>query len=272
MGNWYATGDDGDRRMLAEASRQKKARKSGDKNWYGRWWMRASGGGQGRFATFVDDPSLAAQRGIPSPYVFMEHQVYRNGSWFNWYTCIDGLEDPNTGVKLVCPICAVKNPKNPSKKLYPPSLVAAYTVIDHREWTDKHGETKKDTMSLFLAKTSVYLKLKKAAASRGGSLRGYFVEISRQTDDDPNTGNDFDWLEKRDLDPEVVPPDYREVFAPLSTGELQDMLDGKDVSKNSSSSGGYSKNQNDSGGSNQKHDGGGEYRGPDDINDGIVEF
>lgn len=202
--NWFDTGDDAADRNIDEAD---KRREEAQKDRIYRFWMPKGD----QKITFVDDDTKAHPAGFKYPFMFNEHQLNLNGSWKNWFTCIQGMKDPVTGDKLECPLCKGGNQ---------PAFVAAYTVIDHNEWKDKNGKVHKDELKLYVVKSKVLKVLRKMSTKKEG-LRGLLVEVSRPGDDDPNTGSQFDVEQKVKLAAEIVAPDYRELFKPKAYDDLK---------------------------------------------------
>lgn len=109
---------------------------------------------------------------------FWEHTMLLNGSWDNHFVCVEA-EEP-------CPIC-----EGGSK----PTLVGAFTVIDHSEWVDRKGETHKDERKLLVAKRQTLKLLQKIATKRDG-LTGCTFEVTRTGDKSASVGNQFDFYTK----------------------------------------------------------------------------
>lgn len=164
--------------------------------------------------TFLDG-KLDADGVLDAP-MFLEHQVYKDGSWKNWFTCVKE-EEP-------CPICEGGNDSQ---------LVAIFTVIDHSEYkSPTTGKVYKDTRKLFVCKRNTFKMLQKKAAKQGG-LAGCTFDVSRTGDKDPSVGNDFDFCEKRGksalleayphLKDELGPANYEEEIIRLTADELREM-------------------------------------------------
>lgn len=202
--SWYNTGKEAEQAAENELERQEAARKEAQKNanMARRFWLPA---GAECYITILDGPTHP--NGYPLPFVYNEHQMKLNGHWRNWFTCI-GEE---------CPIC---------ENDFKPSVVSAYTVINHSEWTDKKGNVHKDELNLLIAKPAVNKMLRSAASKRGGSLRGWYVCVNRTSSEGYSTGDSFDFLEKRELSDELQPADYIELFAPKTKEELQGIFGG----------------------------------------------
>ena len=205
MQRGYSAGD--------KAKEAEEQRRNSGKGKTRRHWMRD---GSETYLTFVDD----------DPAVFREHQFKLNGHWRNWFTCIQGIPHPETGKPQQCPACARGN------KSY---FAAAYTVIDHSEWTDRDGNNHKDERRLLVVKDEVYGLLSKQSGKRKG-LVGARFEVSRTGDKSPNTGNVWDFEEKVDLGQygdEATPVDYATEFAPLTAEVLAQVIGGQAPSQSS---------------------------------------
>lgn len=188
--SWFHTGDEAE-----DFADQKAEEAAANRDFVYRFWMPK---GAEQHITFVD-PDVHPG-GFKLPFVFMEHQLFLNNSWKNWFTCLG----------KTCPLC-----KGGEK----PYLAAAYTIIDHNEWKDRNGAVHKDEQKLFIAKSKVYKVLQKARAKKKG-LRGWKVEVTRTDDKSPNTGDQFDFEDRTDLPEAAQPPDYRELFKPKTVEEL----------------------------------------------------
>lgn len=111
---------------------------------------------------------------------YLEHNIYINGSWKNWFPCTSETEP--------CPICEGDNEAK---------LVYVFTVIDHSEWkSEKTGKVYKDQRKLFVCKRNTFKMLQKKAAKHGG-LAGCTFDVSRTGDKEASVGNDFDFVQKR---------------------------------------------------------------------------
>ena len=205
---WYSTGADAEEALKREMERQAEARENSGKK--ARFWLPV---GAEKKITFIDD--VKSSYGYKLPFTFYEHALERGGSWRNYYTCIDEEEDANGKVQH-CPLCASGNRA---------SFVAAYSIIDHSVWEDKKGNERKDEIRLFICKSEVQTILLKAAKKKDG-LRGWLVEVSRITLKSPNTGNQFDFEKRTDLSDDLQPPNYMELFAPMSEAELKVIASG----------------------------------------------
>lgn len=204
--SWYDTGEAAEKKSEQVLEEQERNREENSKNRIFRFWMPPSKDDKpDTFLTFVDD--LQHPSGYPLPFVFNEHQLQINGNWKNWFTC------PGDG----CPLCASGDR---------PSLVAAFTVIDHSEWTDKKGKVHKDELKLYMAKTKVNKILRKMMKKKG-SLRGWKCEVTRATGESPSTGDGFDFEDRITLSDDIQPPDYMELFKPKSMEDLAKVVKGE---------------------------------------------
>lgn len=202
--DWWKAGDDVDQAIEDEDERREKVRAG--QVW--RWYLKD---GQEKTGTFVDGDE--SPHGLETPFVFMEHQVEINGDFKNWFTCIQGRKGPD-GKKMDCPLCKGGN------QAY---LAGAFTIIDHTIWKDKGGKKHKDDKKLFVCKSQVLKVLRKAMAKKEG-LRGWRVEISRTGEKTPNTGDQFDFESRTELDDEMQPFDYRKEFKPKTYDELMEIV------------------------------------------------
>lgn len=218
---WHSSGKD----ALKKAEKDDKEREDARNKVY-RLWVP---GGAELNATFLDP---LEHNGIETPFMFDEHNVYLNGHWRNWFTCIEGEPHPETGKPQKCPLCAIGNSSY---------FAAAFSIVDHSQWESK--KTKKvheHELKVVVCKSQVRkILLKKMKKEKG--LRGWLVEISRTDGDSPNTGDVFDFESKFKNDkafdkytggawkklPEV--PDYLKVFAPKTQEELEAILAGKNT-------------------------------------------
>jgi len=202
MADWYSTGKEAEQKVEQELARQQAAREEREKNNIWRMWLP---GGSETEVTFLD-PENKHPDGYPLPFVFTEHQLKINGNWRNWFTCIgEG-----------CPLCEAGDR---------PYLGAAYTVINHKEWTDKKGGVHKDEINLLVVKPAINVILRKAAARRNG-LRGWFVAVARTSEKAFATGDSFDFIERREVPDDLQPAPYMSLFAPKPPEELQKIYGG----------------------------------------------
>ena len=154
-----------------------------------------------------------------NPFRFYEHQLYLNGSWQNWFTCLKQGETSRE-----CPLCKMDDN---------PYYVGMYTIVDMSEYFDKKGNQHKNELRIFAAKIDT-MKLLKLKKERMGSLVGCKFEISRVGEKSPSVGNNFEYVEKLTMEQvdelvnkdrgaqklEVKPFAYEEIFAPPSEESL----------------------------------------------------
>lgn len=198
----------------AEAETERRRAESG--NTVFRYWM--PDGAEQRI-TFLDGE--LSEAGLLDVPCYWEHNLQINGSWKNWFPCTKD-EEP-------CPLCDIKAP----------SLVYAFTIIDHREWDDKQGRTHQHERKLYMCKGDTYKRLSKIAAKREG-LTGITFDVARIGDKAENVGNDFDFVEKLSLkelrkkygmeksgetgnNKVCQPYDYEEVIKYYTADELRSM-------------------------------------------------
>jgi hypothetical protein len=163
--------------------------------------------------TFLD--GNLDEDGLLETVTFWEHNLRLNGKWGNHYACTQDQE--------VCPICVGGDT---------PSLVAAFSIIDHTEWTDKNNKVHKNERRMFVCKRETFKRLQKIATKRDG-LAGCTFDVSRTGDKSPSVGSDFDFVEKRTL-PQIAkaytlvedsgtPFNYEEVLVYRDAAELKQL-------------------------------------------------
>lgn len=156
-----AIAQDEEQKKLEAAKRQKLWRfylKSGDK----------------AQITFVDGD--VTPEGHLDALMYREHMVFHNGKWDNFVCVAD--DEP-------CPLCESGDT---------PTLVAALTIIDHREVdsTKNKGTVYKDTPKLFVFKPATFKILQAMAVKRNG-LANCTFEITRTGDKAAAVGDVFDF-------------------------------------------------------------------------------
>lgn len=133
--------------------------------------------------TFVDGDLVESEVGlIFAPPRYYEHTLWIGGKGQHYVCPEKTLPD----AKYQCPICQAGDF---------PSLVALFTIIDHRSFTGKGDKVYKDNKRLFVAKTGTMEILAKIAAKRNGLARATF-DVSRMGENSPAVGNMFDFIEK----------------------------------------------------------------------------
>lgn len=205
--SFFYGGEDAQRITEEEKERLKEARLQGSVR---RFWLPVDPDREVR-VTFLDDTTRPSEYlgGITPPIHYYEHQLYLNGHWRNWFTCLGEGK---------CPIC--------QKEQKRPSWCAAFSVIDHSEWKDKRGNTHKDEIKLLVAKTDMIKRLAKKGEKAGG-LRGAVFDVARVSDGDANIGQDYEFVQKLNDDaianlPEPLP--YKELLARKSREELSKII------------------------------------------------
>jgi len=137
--------------------------------------------GTERQITFLD--GALDEDGELTMVTYYEHNLYMNGNWRNFFVCTGNENEP-------CPICE-------EGKL--PAMVAAFTILDHTEYTDRKGNTHKDQVMLLLAKRGTQKLLEYQAAKRGG-LAGVTFDVARiDEEQSAAVGTSFDFVEKIDV-------------------------------------------------------------------------
>jgi len=169
-GGWFQTGYD----SVGEEVARREAQQEEWENQIRRFWMPQKDQETGQpvkaVIVFID--------GIP--FTYREHNLYLNGHWRNWKTCLIG-----TGEK--CPFDEAGN-KN--------AFIGAYTVIDTRQWKSKDGTIHKNEVSLYASKGDALKALRINAEAHGGDLAGCVYQVSRTGDKSPSTGNVLVFIEK----------------------------------------------------------------------------
>ena len=173
-----------------------------------RFWMPQD---SERKVTFVDGPSvLCGETEVKTPFQYQEYQVKHNGNWRNWFT-----RHPDASHDIL------------AKHDYRASRVAAFTVIDHQEYTDRKGVLHSNTLSLYVVKRSqpIWKQIEKML-SRHGSLQGKSFNISRYGDKSPGSGTMLEPIDAwPDFDPAVHKSfNYLEILAPKTADEIDAIL------------------------------------------------
>jgi hypothetical protein len=148
-----------------------------------RFWMKEK---EEARITFVDGD--LGPDGFLVPPRYYEHSLYLNGTYNNFFVC---PEKTNPDANDKCPICESNDR---------PSLVALFTIIDHRQIPSR-DKTKlwKDTKKLLVAKPQTFEMLNKLAMKRGG-LTGCTFDASRVGDKSASVGSLFEFVEKHAVD------------------------------------------------------------------------
>ena len=187
---WYVRGDATADAVAKEDHRIEEEQAQRGKLF--RFWLEK--GGEGAI-TFVD--GNLTEKGVLDSFMYREHSLFMNGKWGNTFVCVAEQEP--------CPICEGGDQ---------PSLVGVFTIIDHRKYTSKKGNTYENTRKLFVAKRNT-LKLLQKEASKHGGLAGCQFDVSRIGDQAPRVGDVFSFSEKGD--PKALAKQYvHEVTDPAS--------------------------------------------------------
>lgn len=181
--SWMATGAAS--AAVAEQDHAEYLRRKEEQGKAFRFWMEV---GESASITFVDgDLQQVAAGAVLLPPRFFEHNLQLHGRWGNHFVCPEKTL-PGKGFK--CPICASGDR---------PSLVALFTIIDHRQFEGKEGKVYKDSRKLFVANPQAFEQLNMLAQKVGG-LAGTTWDVSRAGDKSPRTGNNFFPTGKTDID------------------------------------------------------------------------
>lgn len=206
--SWMKSGKEANKMMQQEEEQAQKAFE--DANKMRRFYLPPNADTQ---ITFLD--GKLDEDGVLDAPRFLEHNVFMNGNWRNWFICTKEDEP--------CPICEGGND---------PKMVAVFTVIDHSSWTSpKTGKTYENQRKLFVCKRNTFKILQKKAEKQGG-LAGCTFDVARTGEKDASVGNDFDFVEKRtksklleaypSLKDEMGPANYEEEIVYLTADELRD--------------------------------------------------
>lgn len=208
--SWYEEGEAGQEKAKAD-DEERKRRASG----IFRFWLPVDKSAQ---FTFLDS------RG----FFFKEHQLYLNGSWQNYETCIQDIGEED------CPPCE-------AGLKY--SYVCVFSIIDHSEYVSKSTKKRvKDTKKLLVLKATARNKILKQKERRDGDLTFCRYEATRFADKECSTGEDFEFIKRASLEeikamapteylgkpitPEewMKPFDYPKLFEPKPAAELRKII------------------------------------------------
>lgn len=198
--SWLKKGADSAKLAQKEEAEAQKRKEEQGKAF--RFWMKED---EEARITFVDGD--LGSEGFLLPARYYEHNLKINGKWNNFFVCPEKTH-PDSGEK--CPICEGGDR---------PSLVALFTIIDHRAFKSKDGQkTYSDTAKILAAKPATFELLNKIAVKRHG-LAGATFDVSRIGDKAAAVGSMFDFLEKHNV--EELKKNYVREFT----------VDGKKVTK-----------------------------------------
>jgi hypothetical protein len=179
-----------------------------------RFWVNR---GEEARITFLDGH---LEDGLVQAVSYHEHMLKRPGTnKYIQYPCTQEIEP--------CPICEDGDV---------PSLVAVFTILDHREWKDKNNKIHKWEKKLFVCKRDTFKRLQAKAAKQGG-LFGVTFDVTRIGEKAPAVGTDFDVVEKTTLEKlsqmsgipvsDLAPFEYSTAIKYFSAAELRKMGFGK---------------------------------------------
>jgi hypothetical protein len=211
--SWYVTGDDAKdaikKHQIKRLQQEKERRERKNLPKVYRFWMPPSYVDEDKefhessaLVTFVD--AKEHPDGYEMPFAYMEHNIFLNGNWKNWFTCI----------KNNCPLC-----KNGNR----PYLAAAFTVVDHRKWQDKKGNVHQHEIKLYVAKSGALSDMLGEYDRRGG-VRGWRVRITREGEKTPGVGSKRDFVKQVSIADKYQPLDYGLILAPKSEDFLRGVL------------------------------------------------
>ena len=144
-----------------------------------RFWLEQ---GKEARATFIDG---GVENGLLQTMSWYEHMTPRGvgKKGYDNYPCTQETE--------ACPICEEGNT---------PSLVFAFTIIDHRSWKDKNGKDHQFQKRLFICKRETFKRLQSKAVKlmengqAANGLIGVTFDISRIGERSASVGSDFDYV------------------------------------------------------------------------------
>lgn len=168
-------------KMAEQAAAEAEMRKQGqDKP--RRFWLKQ---GETAPVTFVDGD--LDDNGFLIPPRYFEHSILLNGEWED-FVCPAKTQPDVYGND--CPNCEQDRP----------SLVALFTIIDHRQFASKKdpNKTYADTKKLLVVKPTTFEILNKIAIKRGG-LAGCRFDVSRVGEKAAAVGSMFDFTDKLPL-------------------------------------------------------------------------
>lgn len=177
--SWMKTGQESAELAAAEAAAQ-EARKAQQGKLY-RWNLKVK---EDAALTFVDGD--LNEQGFLLPPRWYEHFVKVAGQW-QTHVC---PEQTNPGSGQKCPLCEQGDK---------PSLVAGFTVIDHRSFTGKENKVYTNQRRLFVCKSGSFEMLSKMALKRGG-LAGCRFDVSRTGEKVASVGDVFDFDSKKPIE------------------------------------------------------------------------
>jgi len=177
-----------------------------------RFWIKE---GKEKRITFLDG-FLDTDGLLKGMVSFHEHMMPRTGKkGFDNYPCTQDTES--------CPICEEGDT---------PSLVFAFTIIDHTEWKDKNDKVHKFDKRLYGCKRDTFKRLQIKATKYGG-LAGVTFDVTRIGDKSASVGSDYDFLSQNSIEEiaqgtglkveDLKPFNYEETIKYFPAAELRKM-------------------------------------------------
>jgi len=156
--SWFKKGDEG--ASYAKDEDERRQAKFSENN-VRRFWLAPDKSTQ---ITLLDSTG----------FFLSEHQLYLDGSWQNWATCLKDIAEDG-----ICPLCEAG---------HNPSYICVFTIIDHTKFTTKKGVKVKASKRLLVLKSNARNKMLKQKERRDGELSGCKFEVTRYTKKEASTG------------------------------------------------------------------------------------
>jgi hypothetical protein len=177
--SWLQTGTKSAEMAKTQAAQAEKAKQEQGKMF--RFWLKND---EEARITFIDGD--LSPEGFLLPPRFYEHSIFANGTYNNLYVCPEKT-NPEAGDS--CPLCEGQDR---------PSLVALFTIIDHRAHKGKNDKIYQYTRRLLVAKPATFELLNKIAIKRGGLANVTFDVLRTGGEKSASVGTMFDFVEKGD--------------------------------------------------------------------------
>jgi len=156
--SWYRTGI-----VTEEEIKQTSPQRSGPRDW--RFWLKEG-----------DKRNLAFLDGTDDGFRIKEHDFEINGKWGNTFTCRDGLDFDEKGVRLPCPLCSLADARGRKGAAY---IISFFTIVDLTPWKDKNGQEHPYFVKMLGVKKETLAKIKMIREANGGSLVGHKFLVMR---------------------------------------------------------------------------------------------
>lgn len=181
--SWLKTGADSAAIAQKEQARKEVEQAKREAEWgkLRRFFMERNSEAE---VTFVDGD--LSHDGYLIPPRWYEHLVRTGPKDMSTFVCPE-LTNPDSGD--TCPLCESGDKA---------SLVAAFTIIDHRSWTDKNGKVWTDQRKLLIVKSKTFETLNKIAQKVGGLAGMRFMVQRSNSETSPNVGDNWAPLGKSD--------------------------------------------------------------------------